>query len=115
MTRQLLSPYKRAFQAQTRKTLGYGVRTTPSSGATKALIGLLQYGPMWASQLARAIEYSQPNLTNLILPRLEEMGLVVYDRETNPRGGRPLHVYRLTERGEEIAILADTESRAVAR
>jgi hypothetical protein len=105
-------PFFKAFGKRADRTLGQGCKNTPSRSATAALVYLLNNPPTWGSELARAIGSGQANLTNLTLPRLEDMGLVEYTSQQNPRGGRPLHVWSLTEKGRDIAILAAVESRA---
>lgn len=107
-------PYWKAFCRNAERKLGADCKSTPSRSATAVLIYLTEYPPTWGSEMARSLGIGQANLTNLTLPRLEEMGLVEYTVQTNPRGGRPLHVWGLTEKGRELGILASVECRAGA-
>lgn len=96
------------------RTLGRDAKTTPSAAAIRVIL-LLDKEPdgLWGSEIARRIGAGQSNTTQLTLPRLQEMGLIEFSVQDNPRGGgRKLHVWRLTEKGKDIGILASVESRA---
>jgi DNA-binding MarR family transcriptional regulator len=96
------------------RTLGRDAKTTPSRAALAVLRVLdKEPGGLWGSEIARRIGQGQPNTTNLTLPRLEQMGLIEYSVQANPRGGgRPLNVWRLTEKGRDFGILASVESHS---
>lgn len=117
MPARTYSPFEKEFARVVERRLGRSAKTTPSSAATwvLALLADLPRGEgLWGSEISRRIGAGQANTTNLTLPRLQEMGLVEYTEQTNPRGGRPLHVWRLTEKGRDLGILASVESRSTA-
>lgn len=109
------SGYEKEFAKVVARRLGPSAKSTPSKAATAILALLADLPPgeqVWGSEIARRTGQGQANTTNLTLPRLQEMGLVEFSVQDNPRGGRPLHVWRLTEKGRELGILASVESRA---
>jgi hypothetical protein len=114
------STYEKAFARVVERTLGHSAKSTPSRAGTAvlALLYEVKAGPgmdgLWGSEIARRIGQSQPNTTKLTLPRLQDMGLIEFAVQTNPRGGRPLHVWNLTEKGMDIGLLAWVESRGTA-
>ena len=121
------SQYKREFARVVEKTLGHTAKSTPSRAAT-AVLALLydtwqtavqtSFGltkGLHGSEIARRIGQGQANTTNLTLPRLYQMGLIGFSVQPNPRGGgRPLHVWSLTEKGLDIGLLAYVENRAAS-
>jgi DNA-binding MarR family transcriptional regulator len=102
----------REWEAVVKKRLPEGSKTTPSGAAIRVILCLYKNGPLWGSEIARRTNAGQSNTTKLTLPRLQEMGLVECEEQTNPRGGRPLHIWRLTEKGRDIGIIASVESGA---
>ena len=109
------SPFEKEFMAVARRRLPEGAKTTPSGSAT-AVLALLadRVDGLSGSEIARRIGHGQANTTNLTLPRLQEMGLVEYDVIPNDHGGRPAHIWRLTQKGRDLGILASVESRSAA-
>jgi len=115
VTKNRPSAYEKEFARVVHKTLGYSAKSNPSRSATAVLALLADLGVgegLWGSEIARRIGQGQSNTTKLTLPRLQEMGLIEFREQTNPRGGRPLHIWRLTEKGRDIGILASVESRS---
>lgn len=115
----MTTQYRREFAKIVARTLGPCAKSTPSRSATAVLAllydiakeqGFLRDG-LHGSEIARRIGQGQANTTNLTLPRLQEMGLIEFSVQPNPRGGRPLHVWKLTEKGIDIGLLAWVESR----